>query len=213
MFLTLKHLYFEFVSDFELLISYYSYRDTLHATRNTQHEAKTTKDYVRNYQLFLQNKPKVKSPQMNISSFITNKYVKMDTWLIQKNKPKTNPKQTQTKPNSKMPKKNVNNYPTKAYIKKTAFRRIQNKPNQTQNKPNQTQTNPMPKLLIKTRPSRPKSAKMAQRLDNPGIMTVLAESIKKPLKKPNLLKIKMLSCSHPPVPATGTTFAYLVSVR
>ena len=30
--------------------------------------------------LFMQNKPKVKNAQINVSSFITSKYVKMDTW-------------------------------------------------------------------------------------------------------------------------------------
>ena len=30
--------------------------------------------------LFMQNKPKVKNAQINVSSFITSKYVKVDTW-------------------------------------------------------------------------------------------------------------------------------------
>ena len=30
--------------------------------------------------LFTQNKPKVKSAQINVSSFITSKYEKVDTW-------------------------------------------------------------------------------------------------------------------------------------
>ncbi len=66
---------------------YHEIRDTLNATLNTQYailnaqyETKSTKDYVRNYQLFMQNKPKVKYAQFSVSSFITNKYVKMDTW-------------------------------------------------------------------------------------------------------------------------------------
>ncbi len=70
---------------------------------------------------FLQNKPKVKSAQINVSSFITNKYVKMDTWLSGKNKPKTKPKQTQTKPNSKMPKMNVSPIITKDYEEKCGY--------------------------------------------------------------------------------------------
>jgi len=45
--------------------------------------------------LFMQNKPNVKSAQINVSSFITSKYVKVDTWWNQKNKPN----QTQNKPN------------------------------------------------------------------------------------------------------------------
>jgi hypothetical protein len=30
--------------------------------------------------LFMQNKPNVKNAQINVSSFITSKYVKVDTW-------------------------------------------------------------------------------------------------------------------------------------
>jgi hypothetical protein len=30
--------------------------------------------------LFMQNKPKVKNAQINVSSFITSKYVKVDIW-------------------------------------------------------------------------------------------------------------------------------------
>jgi hypothetical protein len=37
--------------------------------------------------LFMQNKPKVKYAQINVSSFITSKYVKVDNWCNQKNKP------------------------------------------------------------------------------------------------------------------------------
>jgi hypothetical protein len=119
MVLNLLHLDFEIVSDFDIRIS------NLQSTHST-------KDYVRNYQLFLQNKPKVKYAQINVTPFITSKYVKMDTWLSGKNKPKTKPKQTQTKPNSRTPKMSLNPYPTTAYIKKTANRRNQNKPKQSQ---------------------------------------------------------------------------------
>ncbi len=43
----------------------------------------------------MQNKPNVKKAQINVSSFVTSKYAKMDTWLSGK----TNPIQTQNKPN------------------------------------------------------------------------------------------------------------------
>ncbi len=89
--------------------------------QNPTYHTKTTKEYVRNYQLFLQNKPKVKYAQINVSSFTTSKYMKMDTWLSGKNKPKTNPKQSQTKPNSKMPKMNVSPIITKDYEKKCGY--------------------------------------------------------------------------------------------
>jgi hypothetical protein len=60
----------------------------------------------------LTNKPNVKDAQMNVSSFVTSEYVKLDIWLNQTNKPN----QTQLKP------------------KQTQF-----KPKQTQFKPKQTQ--------------------------------------------------------------------------
>jgi hypothetical protein len=45
--------------------------------------------------VFMQNKPKVKDTQMNLSSFMKRKYEKVDIWLNRK----TNPIQTQFKPN------------------------------------------------------------------------------------------------------------------
>ncbi len=71
--------------------------------------------------LFMQNKPKVKSAQINVSSFTTSKYVKMDTWLSGKNKPKTKPKQTQTNPNFEMPEMNVNSIITNYYEEKCGY--------------------------------------------------------------------------------------------
>jgi hypothetical protein len=64
----------------------------------------------------MQNKPKVKYAKINVSSFITNKYEQMDILVIQTNKPKTNPIQTQFKP-----------------------KQTQLKPIQTQTKPKQSQ--------------------------------------------------------------------------
>ncbi len=68
----------------------------------------------------------------------------------------------------------------------------------------------MSKQLVGAKPRWPESAKMAQIVANRGVITVQAESIKKLLKKPNLLTIKMLSSSHQPILATGTSFAHLV---
>jgi len=51
---------------------------------------------------FMQNKPKVKYAKMNINSFMTSKYEKMDNWLFRQTKPKQTqfkPKQSQFKPN------------------------------------------------------------------------------------------------------------------
>ena len=52
--------------------------------------------------LFVQNKPNFKDAKMNVSSFITSEYAKVDTWLTRKTKPiqpQLKPNQTQFKPN------------------------------------------------------------------------------------------------------------------
>jgi hypothetical protein len=51
----------------------------------------STNSYVRIYQQIMQNKPKVKSVKINVSSFVTSKYELMGQLVIQTNKPKTNP--------------------------------------------------------------------------------------------------------------------------
>ena len=75
----------------------------------------STNSYVRIYKLFMQNKAKVKYAKININTFVTMRYDKMDIWLFRQNKPNSNPikantkpiqsqfnpKQTQFKPNSK----------------------------------------------------------------------------------------------------------------
>ena len=60
-------------------------------------DIRSTKDYVRNYKLFLQNKANFRKSQMNITNAITREYDRMDTWSIGKTKPiKAN--QSQLKP-------------------------------------------------------------------------------------------------------------------
>ena len=49
--------------------------------------SETTKDYVRNYQRNMQNKPNVKDAQINVNSYMKSIYEKLDTWLSGKNKP------------------------------------------------------------------------------------------------------------------------------
>jgi hypothetical protein len=49
----------------------------------------------------MQNKANFRKSQMNASSYITKKYEQMDTWSIRKNKPNSNPIQSQFKPNTK----------------------------------------------------------------------------------------------------------------
>jgi hypothetical protein len=112
-------LYFEFVSDFVLRIS-------------DLQRIRSTKLYVRNYQKIIQNKPKVKDAKMNVSPFITIKYVKLDTWCNRKNKPKQTQFKPKTNPISKKPKMNVNIYYTIDYSNKPYLSQIQNKPKQTQ---------------------------------------------------------------------------------
>jgi len=75
--------------------------------------------------LFLQNKANVKDAQINVNSYMKNKYEKLDTWLSGKNKPKTNP----NKPNFRKAKMNVNSLITKDYRKKDDFVVRINKPN------------------------------------------------------------------------------------
>jgi hypothetical protein len=50
--------------------------------------------------LFMQNKPNFRKSQMNVTKVLTKEYVHMDTWSSGKNKPNTNPIQSQFKPNS-----------------------------------------------------------------------------------------------------------------
>jgi len=73
----------------------------------------------------MQNKPNVKNAQINVSSFITSKYVKMDNWCNRKNKPNSNP----NKPNLKRVKMNANVFIIKDYRKKDDFSVRINKPN------------------------------------------------------------------------------------
>ena len=73
----------------------------------------------------MQNKPNVKDAHINVSSFITSIYIKMDIWLNQKNKPNSNP----IKPNLQKAKMNVNSFITDGYGKNDAFLVRINKPN------------------------------------------------------------------------------------
>ncbi len=61
------------------------------AIRHTIYENQSTKDYVRNYKRFMQNKPNVKDAQINVNSYMKSKYEILDTWLSGKNKPNSNP--------------------------------------------------------------------------------------------------------------------------
>ncbi|MHC4284038.1 MAG: hypothetical protein ACYSWZ_13860 [Planctomycetota bacterium] len=58
--------------------------------------------------LFMQNKPKFRKSQMVVNKVLTKNYEQMDTWSIRKNKPNSNPIQTQFKPNQSQNKPNTN---------------------------------------------------------------------------------------------------------
>jgi len=78
-----------------------------------------------NQLLFMQNKPNVKSAQINVNSYMKSKYEKLDTWLSGKNKANSNP----NKPNPRKAKMNVNLTLTKVYRKNDDFLVRINKPN------------------------------------------------------------------------------------
>jgi len=74
---------------------------TIHEIRphgpNTRYEIRNTNSYVRKNNLFMQNKAKPRKSQMNVTKAITKDYEKKTLSERGKNKPKTNPKQTQNK--------------------------------------------------------------------------------------------------------------------
>jgi hypothetical protein len=70
--------------------------------RNPRYEIPSTKVYVRKNNLFMQNEPKFRKSQMNVTKVLTKDYEQLDTWSIRKNEPKRT--QNEPKPNSKRPK-------------------------------------------------------------------------------------------------------------
>ena len=98
--------------------------------------------------LFMQNEPKFRKSQMNVTKVLTREYDLMDTWSIGKNEPKTNPKRTQnepkrtqTNPNKakfEKAKMNVTKVLTKDYEKKLNWAICENEP---KTNPKQTQSN------------------------------------------------------------------------
>jgi hypothetical protein len=109
--------------------------------------------------VFVQNKPKVKSPQIYLTAVITSTYAQMDNWLNAKNKPN----QTQFNPKTNpTPKMLINPYIRALYTQKPPSRGPKNKPN---SKPMlKMNTNPYkiktysekpPSGPIKTNPNKP----------------------------------------------------------
>ena len=98
----------------------------------------TTKDYVRKNKLFMQNEPKFRKSQVNVTALLTREYVQMDTWSIRKNEPKrtqNEPKRTQNKPKSQKG-QNERNYLSNNELRTKNYERWK------KTKPIQTQTNP-----------------------------------------------------------------------
>jgi len=95
--------------------------------QNTLHEneIQSTKDYVRNYQKIMQNKPNFPKSQMNLSIFSKMAYENETAFRRGKNKPNSNP----IKPNLQKAKMNIYSIITKDYRKKDAFIVRINKPN------------------------------------------------------------------------------------
>ncbi len=69
-----------------------------HSIRNPLYEIRSTKDYVRNYKLFLQNEPKFPKVKFNVNYVLTKDYDQMDTWSIGKNEPKLTQIEQKTNP-------------------------------------------------------------------------------------------------------------------
>ncbi len=84
----------------------------------------------------MQNKPNFQKDKINATLFATKDYDNKPPRRTPKNKPKTNPIQTQTNPISEKPKMNLTFYSTKAYDNKPP---LPAPGKQTQFKPNRTQ--------------------------------------------------------------------------
>ncbi len=64
-------------------------------------DLRSTKDYVRKNNLFMQNKANFRKVKLNVTKVLTRDYVQMDTWSIRKTKPiqsQLKPIQSQLKP-------------------------------------------------------------------------------------------------------------------
>ncbi len=94
-------------------------RNARYASQFTLHEneIQSTNYYVRNYKLFMQNKPNFQKSQMNVNLYNTTDYERKRNWTLGENKPNSNP----IKPNLRKAKMNVNLTITKDYRKNDDF--------------------------------------------------------------------------------------------
>ena len=105
-------------------------------TNDLTYERIRTKDYVRNFNLFMQNKPNFQKPKITINYCTKRTYKDFLYSEHPKNKPKTNPIQSQFKPNLKNAKIKLIPYLKMGYSNFRCFEPFKNKPKRTQNKPN-----------------------------------------------------------------------------
>jgi hypothetical protein len=75
------------------------------------------------------NKPNFRKSQMNVTKVLTKNYDKMDTWSIRKNKPNSNPIQSQFKPNQSQNKPNTNPKQTQFHMIMLLRMKINTRPN------------------------------------------------------------------------------------
>ncbi len=97
-----------------------------------------TKDFVRNFHLFMQNEPKLRKPEMTIN-YCTQRTYKVPHLLEPL---KNEPKRTQNEPKLKNAKMIIFHYLKRTYNNFRYFELFKNEPKRTQNEP---KTNPISK--------------------------------------------------------------------
>ena len=113
------------------------YPFNIHQSPITKYYIRSTKDYVRNFTLFLQNEPKFRKSQMNLNNVLTTNYVKWTLGERGKNEAKTKPNEAKLK-KAKM---SLTLYITRDYEKKPRFK---NNENEAKTNPKQTQFQTQP---------------------------------------------------------------------
>jgi hypothetical protein len=96
----------------------------------------STKEYVRNYQQNLQNKPNFRNAKMNVTACLTRNYDNICACRVPENKPNSKPIQTQTNPICQRVKLMQSMYLQRIMKKNAAKGYEKTNPKQTQFKPN-----------------------------------------------------------------------------
>ena len=100
--------------------------------KDLTYERFRTKDYVRNFNLFMQNEPKLQQSQVNVNNVLTSNYENKTLGEHGKNEPK----RTQNEPKVKIGKIEPNPLLQKNLYKFPPLRTYKNEPKRTQIKPN-----------------------------------------------------------------------------